>query len=228
MAISDLAQGIVQYRQGTQGLKNLAKIQAPSYSVSPEMQDAYNLSKSNASVGYSPEETANFNQSLARSGNANVQRGTDMAGGSMAGALNAGQQFTNVGAINNFAAGDASERNQHAGAFYGQAGAMQGQKNLMNEQAIKERLMKEQAYGMAVQAGMKNFNTGSNKIGGFFKSYFTGQKSKEGDYAGQGNGTGQGDGVATPQSAQQTGNGTTNGYNYGSDSSGASSIGAYN
>ncbi len=159
-AVPQVALGAYEAFQGARGLKNLAGQPMPEYSMSPEFQNYYNMTKDRSAYGFDPSETANFKQNVAQQQNTGFRQGVQMAGGNLAGALNAGFKAQNLTSMNQFAAQDAQQHRANISQYGGAAGEMMGQENLINQEKIRHRTQLEQAYGGALKAGLGNITSG--------------------------------------------------------------------
>src|SRR3972149_3197792 len=82
----------VQERRARLGLEELQKQPFPEISVAPELQTAYGTAMGISQYGFSPEQTAAFNERLARTQGTAFQSAIDLSGGQMAGAISGGLQ----------------------------------------------------------------------------------------------------------------------------------------
>lgn len=164
-AAINLGRSIYKSSKANKALGELNKTAFPEISVSPELQSAYTGAQSSAKYGFSPEETASFNQQLARSQNTQFQQAKDIGGGQLSGTINKMNNIENIGAINTFAAKGAGlklEKQQHADDL---ALNIQSIKNRNDEQKIAQRVRLEQAYGGAKQQQQENINQAIGGIG---------------------------------------------------------------
>ena len=86
--------------------------------------------------------------------------------------------YNNIGALNQFAANDASLRRNNIRYAGQMAGQLQSQQNLATQAAIQRRIMLEQAYGRAMQAGLNNIVGG---VQGGVSVYEAGKKGGDTD-----------------------------------------------
>lgn len=153
-AIGSLVLGGIQTIGGLYGLSKMGKRER--YSISPELQHSYDRAEGMSTRGYTPQETAAFKGSMASLNEQRYQRGVDMAGGSLAGAVQSGVNYGNIKSILGFAGDDAAlhRRNIQYADTIGRA--IQSQKNLMiqSDQSAWDR--QAQAFGMAAQKGTEN------------------------------------------------------------------------
>lgn len=163
--IYNIAQSTHEKNLAKKSLAELNKTPFPGISVSPELQGAYNTAQANSKYGFSPEETAAFNQNLARSQNTQFQNAKDIGGGQLSGAINNLSNANNINAINTFAAKGAGlqlDKQQYADSL---AGKIQGIKNANEEQTINRRTQLEQAFGGATRQQGENIREGVAGIG---------------------------------------------------------------
>ena len=117
--------------------------------------------------GFSPEQRASFQSQLARSQNEAYKRAVQ-SNPNLAGAVTAGLNYTNVGAMSDFASRDAELRRQRQQMYL--------QRNDMEtERKIREKQMMEQQYGLAYQqasADITNaFGSGLTGLTTVYSSY---------------------------------------------------------
>lgn len=156
LALGSLVLGGVQAAQGLYGLNQVSKMPMPKFGIAPEAQAAYDTAKQQAQYGYAPEQKAAFQQDISRASNTRFQRGVDMAGGNLAGAINAGINSSNLGALNQFASQDAQLQQQKQ-RYVGQlAGGFQSAQDRQTNLELQRRNAIEQAYGGALKAGLNN------------------------------------------------------------------------
>lgn len=173
----NLGLGAYKTYQARKGLKNLAGQPMPQYSLSPELSSAYNMAQQNANQGYSGEETAAFKSNLAQNNNSGYQRAKDMSGGSLSGAINAGVNYGNIGALNQFAAQGNQIKRQNQNTFYGLAGQVQGQRNMNTQAQLQHRQQLESAYGNALSQGLNSISSGLGTVGAGTVGKFGGNAS---------------------------------------------------
>lgn len=169
-----LGLGVLQSGLSLYGLSKIGA-QTP-YTVSPEMQGAYDRAEGMAQQGFTGAEKASFAQDLARQNRLKLQRGLDLSGGNFAGAINAAANSTNTTALNQFASSDAAVKRQNIKYSDALAQALQHQKNLQVQNLNRERELKMNAYGGALKMGLENivnplnataaFNYGKNNPSG--------------------------------------------------------------
>ena len=147
-------------RDQKQAMKQLRALQAtarPTYSFDPtlsqigrtSLMDAYNPS------GFSQGEINAFNQNINRGMNTQMARGTSLAGGSQARALNAVMGANQMNAYNTLAMNDATLRRNSKSTNLNRAmqvaNARQGISNMQTNQDLNYRNQLEQGYGTAAR-----------------------------------------------------------------------------
>lgn len=142
--------------------KELQKQERPNYSISPEMQNAYQRAEGMTSRGFTGAEEAAFKANLGQSTNTAYRQAMDQSGGGMSQAVLGGLNARNVGALNQFAGQDAALRRDNIRYSDSLAGQLQGQTNLATGEDIRYRLMMEQAYGQAVQQNVNQAQSSLN------------------------------------------------------------------
>lgn len=116
--------------------------------VNPKFRDAIDIQRSAEGAvknGFSAEEAANFQSGLTRSNNASYRRATDI-NPNLAPAIQAGINYGNIGALNQFAAADAQLRQNKVDRLVGQ---ITNQSNAQTEADIQNKRDQEIAYGNA-------------------------------------------------------------------------------
>ena len=155
----------IQQRKARLGLEELQKQPFPEIAVAPELQSAYGQAQAISQYGFSPEQTAAFNERLARTQGTAFQSAIDLSGGQMAGALSGGLQSQKIGAIGQFAeagAGLQLKKIQYAGDI---ASQIQAIKQANAQAKIQQRMMLEQAYGQAIKQQKENVMAGVGSLG---------------------------------------------------------------
>lgn len=143
------AYGFFQARKASKALNDLAKQPEPEYRSAV---DIYNEADANTKSGYSPEEKAAFMGNLNRARTASQRIASDR-NPNLAGVINAGINYGNIGALNQFASDDASLRRQKISQL---ASGITAQSNANTSNAINLKRQKEAAYGEAYKAGVGN------------------------------------------------------------------------
>lgn len=159
--IGAITSGVKAYRAHKQ-LKELQKQAMPNYSVSPEMQNAFNRAEGMTGRGFTPAEEAAFKANLAQSSNTSYRQSLDQSGGNMSQAILGGINSRNISALNQFAAQDAGQRRANIAYADQLAGQLQNQKNMATEQDIARRLEMERGYGKAVSENLNNLQSSVN------------------------------------------------------------------
>lgn len=162
IAAGTLALGALQTIQGYRGLNKLSKEAMPTYTSTPQLTSAYNRAQQAAQRGYTPEQEAAFKSNLATSQNTAYKNAVSQSGGNLAQAINAGLQSQNINALNQFAADDASKRQQNVQYADSFAPRFQNIQDENTRNALNYRMMREQALGNAVSQGQTNLATGLN------------------------------------------------------------------
>lgn len=148
--------GLVQVAGGVMGAKKLQKEEYPSYKPISALQQAKVRSGQFAQMGYTPEQTANFRQDLARIGNEDYLNAINLSGGSLSRALNSRRNTMRFGALNQFAQGDAAQRMSNIRYDDSITGQLQSLANMETQNKLQRRIMLEQAYGQAIKTGTEN------------------------------------------------------------------------
>ncbi len=91
----------------------LAKLQHPNYTVSPELQDAYSKSLEMSKYGYSPSQRASFRSNVGQDINTQTANALAVGGGQLGRTINRMGQVAKLGAENKFAFDDASLMDRH-------------------------------------------------------------------------------------------------------------------
>lgn len=157
MALAQMGIGAIQ--TGVAASK-AAKLPDPQkHTVSPEMRLAYNMARTRADEGYSPEEKAAFEQMLARQGTS-ARRMLQNVG--LAGVGSAAANIMGVDAMNQFAATGANIRRQNFGQFANLAGQVDNIQQMETNRFNQRLLQEEQALGGAMQSGIGNMFGGLN------------------------------------------------------------------
>lgn len=136
------------------------QMEAPSTNpISPEMQTYYNMARKRADEGNSPEETAAFNQMLARQGTATKNMLQNVG---LAGVGSAAANIMGIDAINKFAAQGAQNRRQNFGLFGQAAQGMQSAREAERQRQWNQYNLESQALGQGIQAGIGNMMGAAN------------------------------------------------------------------
>lgn len=148
--------GGIQVAGGVMGMKQLQKEAFPSFKPITDLQKAKARSAQFANMGYTPEQSANFQQDLSRIGNEDYQNAISMSGGSLSRAINARRGMMRMNALNQFAQGDAAQRMANIRYDDSITGQLQSLANMETQSRLQRRIMLEQAYGGAIKAGTEN------------------------------------------------------------------------
>jgi hypothetical protein len=159
--------GVFQSILGAKGLNDLKKQPDPNYSVSPELQKAYSQSEQDSHIGMTGAEKAAYQQNLNQGAASNLYSGVGMAGGNLGNALQAGINSQELGSYAKMAAYDADIHRKNIMQYQEMAGAMQQQKNLIDQQKIIRRHQIESAYANTLTSGLQNIGKSAN-LGGVF------------------------------------------------------------
>lgn len=158
-AAAEIPQGIMgamQWSQANKALKQVNSKPIDEYSISPELQHSYQRAEGMTKYGFAPEETAAFNQGVARQQTGAFTNAIDQAGGNLSSAIGAALKSQNIGAQSEFAAKGAQLKAQHIEYADSIGARIQNQQNLMVQAKRQRREQLEQAYGQAKQAGISN------------------------------------------------------------------------
>lgn len=181
-------------RKAEKGLKALAN-KRPQYAT---LEEAEAMIKE----GYGAEEKSAFQQQLQRSQNQAynlaIQRNPNLAG-----AVGAGLNYANIGAMSDFASRDAALRRQRQQLYL-------QRRDTETERQIREKQMMEQQYGLAYQQAQADISNAIGQLGYGFSSMYAStegaglfgntekpKKKKGGGDGGTGDGTGDGTGGGT-------------------------------
>lgn len=100
--------GLYSYFQAQKHKKAYDKLEVPQYTENAAMAASRLRADENAKQGFTPVQHAMFFSNLAKLSAARLHQGQEMAGGSLATALNAGNNINNINALNNFSVQDAN------------------------------------------------------------------------------------------------------------------------
>lgn len=179
-ALPNLVFGSRQAKESKAALEKLQKTPMPKFGITPEQQQnlgrAYasqNRAEQMAKSGFTPEQEAAFNQNLAGANATRLANAQRMAGGSLAQATNAAINATNINALLDYAAKDAALKRQNiqyadqTGRYVNQAASdISGQRNLMTQTELNQRLNQERALGTALSQGRVNRTNAGSQIAG--------------------------------------------------------------
>lgn len=165
VAAGTLGLGAIQTVGGLIGLSKLKRQPVPQYGITPELQQAYNLAEQRSRMGFTPTQTAAFEQQMARSQAADYKNAIAMGGGGLAQAIAGGLGGQRLQALNRFAAQDAAQQAANIGQYYGLTNQMTGQRNLMTRQQREDYYTKLKGASGALSSGLTNFASGINALG---------------------------------------------------------------
>jgi hypothetical protein len=155
--------GLYRMFSAKSGLNTLHSQAFPEFKETPEQRASRMRAEGMAGSGYTPQETAAFNQKLSRAQNTGYTRAMDVAP-SQAQAVLAGANYANVGAQSDFASRDAQlhrQNIQYADKFSNQ---LQQLSNMNIQQQIQNRRMAEQALGQAANQGVSSAMEAGNTL----------------------------------------------------------------
>lgn len=169
MGVAQAGYGIYQQADAKNSLENMGD--RPEFNITPEQQQSYNRSQLMAQRGYTAPERAAFQQQLSRSQNTAFQKGIDMGGGGLAGAIRAALSYSNINAQNRFAADDARLHRDNIRYADQRGDQISAQRNrmTMGDQQTFDQLA--QAYGAEGKAGVQNMFSGANTAAAGFSQY---------------------------------------------------------
>ena len=144
MTAYNVVDALVRRRKAQKALDTLKKTAMPQFRSA---QDIQREAESSVRSGFSPEEKAGFQQSLARRTQAAYRQATQ-TNPNLASAVSAGINYGNVGALTQFATEEGRARRAKTSEM---AGRITQQSNYQTQQALQQRYQKEQAYGLAKQ-----------------------------------------------------------------------------
>jgi len=150
----NVAHGLVQQQQARKGLNSLVKPQG--YNITPEQQQSYGRAQKDAMSGYSAQERAAYLSNMASRNNAGYSRALKFGGNGLAGAIQAGVNYGNSKALNDFAANDAQLRRSNVRYADSRGDVISGQRNRDTQLKNQEYNQAAQAYGGAIKAGKEN------------------------------------------------------------------------
>lgn len=162
-AATSLANGIngfVQQQDARKGLNSLVKPQG--YNVTQEQNASYTNAQHNAMNGYSPQERAAYLSSLAQRNNAGYSKAMKFGGNGLAGAIQAGVNYGNASALNNFASQDAGLRRSNIRYADSRGDVISQQKNRQTQLENNNYNQKQAAFGNAIKTGKENMWNSAN------------------------------------------------------------------
>lgn len=141
--------GLYQTHEASKALRKLAGQPDPQYRSAIDILDE---AKANTQRGFTAQEEADFNSSLARNSSQRFRTATDI-NPNLAGAVTAATNYGNLGALNRFAADSSRLREANTQRLVGD---ITQQSNANTTDAIRRKREKEMAYGEAYRAGVAN------------------------------------------------------------------------
>ena len=150
----NVAHGLYQQSQARKGLNSLVKPQG--YNITPEQQQSYGRAQKDAMSGYSAQERAAYLSNMASRNNAGYSRALKFGGNGLAGAIQAGVNYGNSRALNDFAANDAQLRRSNVRYADSRGDVISGQRNRDTQLKNQEYNQAAAAYGGAIKAGKGN------------------------------------------------------------------------
>ena len=141
---------------GLIGLSKLQKQKWPEYEATPELLAASQRSAQRAKMGFTPQQESAFKSNLSSMLNADYRNAVNMSGGNLAQAITARNQASRIRGMNQFAVDDANLMASNIREDNMMIGRLQGIADMRTQSAERRRIMLEQAYGGAVQSGLKN------------------------------------------------------------------------
>lgn len=163
---ANLIHSLSEQSQAKKGLVNLKE--PAGYGVTPEQQHSYDRAEKLAMNGYSPEEKAAFAQNMAQRSNQAYHKAMTFGGNGLAGAIQAGINYGNTGALTNFAAQDAALKRQNIHYADSVGNQITQQKNKNTALQWQNYNNQAQAYGHALKSSKENFFNSLNLFGSSF------------------------------------------------------------
>lgn len=149
-------------KKAERGLKELAKFQ-PRYKTLEESEAAIR-------TGYSPEEKAAFQAQSARAKQAAYTRATQ-TNPNLAGAIQAGINYGDISAQQDFAARDAALRRQRQQQWL-------GRQDIQTGEDLRSKQMREQQFGLAYQQAAADTANALNQLGYGIATMYSGTGGK--------------------------------------------------
>lgn len=150
-----LGLGLYQTIQAQQGLNELKKTPRPTFDTSIA-SDEYNKALKMAERGFTPQEMSDAVTRYHQSQRYALQKGKDLAGGSMSGALNAVSNAMKSSYFSDLASRDAALKRQNIAAARQAGYTLMGQENRQIASDLDYRNRMEVAYGQAKTKGIEN------------------------------------------------------------------------
>jgi len=155
--------GLYQYFSAQNSLKNLEKQPQPNYTVGQELQGSYNQANAMSNTGFTAGEKAGYQQDINRASATSFGRATQLGGGNLSGAIQAGINNQAIGASAQESIADADLRRRNMQYASSLASQIQEQQNKAVKTQIDIRQQQEQSLGQSSTAGLQSFY---NSIGG--------------------------------------------------------------
>ena len=162
LGIGSLILGGINTIGGLIGLATQPK--TPDYKLSPDMQAALDQSREMQKRGFTGAEEAAYKQQIASQSQAGYQRGLDLSGGNMAQAMLSARQSAELNAANQMAIRDAALRRQNIQNYQAMAGQQQNILDRNTQRQIQENMMRQEAFGKALQSGLSQLGSFANMI----------------------------------------------------------------
>lgn len=148
--------GLAQSAVGFANLSKLSKQKLPMYQETPEMMASRARANQMAQGGFTTAEQNAFDSRMAQQGNQRYRLGVTQGGGNLSSAINAGINYGNIGAQQQFAAQDAQLQRQNIKYADSFSQYVQNLANMNTSYMQQRRAQQEQAAGGAAQTGLNN------------------------------------------------------------------------
>lgn len=159
----------IQIGYGLYSSYKSSKEQVPTQSATPQLQASYDRALRESKYGYSPQENAAFDQSLARTNNAQYRNAVIHAGNQLAGSTQSAINFGNINTRNNRSAQDKQFQLQKEHYLDSFSNQFQGMANHNQDIALQMYNREQAASGQLLNSGINNavwMSTMNNKAGG--------------------------------------------------------------
>jgi len=153
-----LGSGLYKSAKANKALKELHKQPFPELGPNSEFMKSFERSSERAERGFTAEQTAAATQARVRSQNTGTKIALDRAPG-LSQAVQAGLNYTNVAAINQFAAADAVQMSRNIDTNDRFVRELQSMSNQNTQAQIQGRLQAEVQLGKAGQEGWNALST---------------------------------------------------------------------
>jgi hypothetical protein len=164
--ITELLLGVPQAVIGFKQMKQLSKVPMPEYSVSPELQAAYNRADAMANQGFSPAERANMFQAQAGSMASQTRAGLARTGGSMSAALQVIGGMNQNQFLLGYGDADAKRRLDNAKFAYKAAQDVDKVRMMNQELRISRDQQKRLSASNLANMGIQNLASGMSDLEG--------------------------------------------------------------